>query len=165
MQELELPSYDFKASKYFEKVSFMQKYGYIILGLFLLLCALLILLFKNEGSGAIVMMIALGLMGAFFAFAGFTNTHKIIDLKNAQICVQANFGNKLVKQINFSAISEIKSVDLTVNGAYQGRYYYYVLKENNDPQASLKQKLSNPIVSSFDQTTFINNIHTIIFNT
>jgi hypothetical protein len=165
MQQLELPTYNLVESKYFEKVSFIQKYGFILLGFFLLLCALLILVFKNEGSGAIVMMVALTLVALFFIPAGFTSTHRVIDLNLSQISIQSNFGNKQIKPVKFSEISEIKSVDLTVNGAYQGRYYYYLLKENNNPQSTLTQKLSSPIVSPFDQTAFINNIHTIIFNT
>jgi hypothetical protein len=165
MQKLELPTYDLLESKYREKVSFSQKYGFILLGIFLLVCALLILLFKNEGSGAIVMMVALTLVALFFIPVGITNTHRVIDLNQSQISIQSNFGNKQIKSIKFSEISELKSVDLTVNGAYQGRYYYYLLKENNDPNAALKQKLSNPIVSPFDQTLFINNIHAILFNT
>ena len=165
MEKLELPGYEFQNNEYTEKISQFQKYGNVLFGIIILSLALLTLIFNySKGSGTIIFTAILAIFGFMFLYLGYINTIKIFDISNKKLVYKSVFGNKIIKEFPFSEFNDIKAVDFSKNGVYEGRYFYFILNDLKEQHPGMKQKLNRPIKNSYDYQVFETNIRQIIFN-
>lgn len=157
-----LPGWKQQNEVYIEQVTPIQKWGYIGLGIVGLIFAFLVYQFgRPAGSGLFVACIP-GVMSIFFIYVGYSAEQRFVNINRRKFIWKSIFSGKILKEISFNDISIIKSVDLTSNGVYQGRYFCYVLKEGNN-QVIIRQKISKNILSKVDQKIFEDSINIIVF--
>jgi hypothetical protein len=157
-----LPGWKQQSEFYIEQVTPIQKWGYIGLGLVGLILAFLTYQFGQPTESALFMACIIGAMSIFFIYVGYNTEQRFVDTNRRKFIWKGVFSGKILKEISFNEISMIQSVDLTSNGVYQGRYFYYVLKKDNN-QAIIRQKISKNIESKVDQRIFEDSINIIIF--
>jgi hypothetical protein len=157
-----LPGWKQQREFYIEQVTPIQKWGFIGLGLVGLILALLTYQFGQPAGSALFMACIIGAMSIFFIYIGYNTEQRFVDTNRRKFIWKSVFSGKVLKEINFNEINMIQSVDLTSNGVYQGRYFYYVLKEG-DNQAIVRQKISKNILEKGDQRIFEDSINIIVF--
>jgi hypothetical protein len=160
-----LPGYELTKNQYHEKVTGFQKYGGIMFGITMLLMSLFFYFRVDEINGmAIFMIVVFAVIGGLGIWIGLSTNKKVINPSEKIITWVSVFSGKIIKTLSFSDIYQIKMIDITTNGVYQGRVFYYLLRANNHKMPHLGQRLSKPIVENYNQTTFEENIHKLIFN-
>jgi hypothetical protein len=161
-----LPGFELVESQYHEKVTGFQKYGGIVFGITMLLISLFFYFRVDEINGMAIFMIAIfAIIGGLGIWIGLSTNKKVINPSKKTITWVSAFSGKVISVLPFEAIDQIQKIDLTTNGVYQGRVFYYLLKANNPQRPDLGQRLSKPIPEAYNQNFFEKNINELIFNT
>jgi uncharacterized membrane protein len=145
-----------------ENVTPLQKYGSIVGSLIGFAIAIWIYFGAKPPETAVWMGLLVGAISLVPLYLGFTVEQRILDTNKRVLQYKSIWGGRILKEVSFDEISEIKGVDLTINGAYQGRYFYYNLSNGNNNPAQ-PRKISKPIVSKYDQSEFEDSLKKILF--
>jgi hypothetical protein len=160
-----LPSYELIGNEYHEIVTGFQRYGGVVFGIFIWLISLFFYLKVGFNDAMSIFMITITLVIGVFGFwnAAFIEK-KVINPSQKIIIWQAVYSMKTLRSLSFWEISGIRSIDLRHNGDYQGRAFYYHLKNKDNSIAHVENKLCKTFVNAQNQTIFENGIKQLIFS-